>query len=118
MDERAEGLGFVGRECGHRARAQREHGACHFWRRPEAARRQHRELLDFAEGLHDDRERAVLAAARRREPAVPRAQLARLIMAAVDGVVLQFAASGDIATARDDLAAFGRILATAADRRR
>ena len=59
-----------------------------------------------------------IAAARRREPAVPRAQLARLIMAAIDGVVLQFAASGDIATARDDLAAFGRILATAADRRR
>ncbi len=59
-----------------------------------------------------------IAEARRREPAMPRAQLARLIMAAVDGVVLQFAATGDIETARSDLAAFGQILATAADRRR
>lgn len=59
-----------------------------------------------------------VAAARGREPAVPRAQLARLIMAAIDGVVLQFAAGGDVATARDDLAAFGRILAAAAERRR
>lgn len=59
-----------------------------------------------------------IAEARRREPAMPRAQLARLIMAAVDGVVLQFAATGDIETARNDLAAFGQILATAADRRR
>jgi hypothetical protein len=59
-----------------------------------------------------------IAAARRREPAVPRAQLARLIMAAIDGVVLQFAASGDVDTACDDLAAFGTILAAAADRRR
>jgi hypothetical protein len=33
-------------------------------------------------------------------------------------VVLQFAASGDIDTARDDLTAFGTILAAAADRRR
>jgi hypothetical protein len=39
-------------------------------------------------------------------------------MAAIDGVVLQFAASGDVDTARNDLAAFGTILATAADRRR
>jgi hypothetical protein len=39
-------------------------------------------------------------------------------MAAIDGVVLQFAASGDIGTARSDLAAFGTILAAAADRRR
>lgn len=59
-----------------------------------------------------------IAEARRREPAMPRAQLARLIMAAVDGVVLQFAATGDIETARSDLAAFGQILATAAHRRR
>jgi len=59
-----------------------------------------------------------IAAARRREPAVPRAQLARLIMAAIDGVVLQFAASGDVDTARDDLDAFGTILAAAADRSR
>ena len=58
-----------------------------------------------------------IAEGRRREPAVPRAQLARLIMAAVDGVVLQFAAGGDVETARDDLAAFGRILAAAAERR-
>lgn len=59
-----------------------------------------------------------IAVARRREPAVPRPQLARLIMAAIDGVVLQFAAGGDVETARDDLAAFGRILAAAAERRR
>lgn len=59
-----------------------------------------------------------IASAGGREPAMPRAQLARLIMAAVDGVVLQFAATGDIETSRDDLAAFGTILATAADRRR
>lgn len=59
-----------------------------------------------------------IAAVRGREPAVPRPQLARLIMAAIDGVVLQFAAGGDVATARDDLAAFGRILAAAAERRR
>jgi hypothetical protein len=37
-------------------------------------------------------------------------------MAAIDGVVLQFAATGDTATARDDLAAVGRILATASGR--
>jgi hypothetical protein len=59
-----------------------------------------------------------IAATRRREPALPRQQLARLIMAAIDGVVLQFAASGDIDTARDDLAAFGRILAAASERPR
>jgi AcrR family transcriptional regulator len=59
-----------------------------------------------------------IATARRREPAMPRAQMARLIMAAIDGVVLQFAAAGDVETARDDLAAFGRILAAAAERRR
>jgi DNA-binding transcriptional regulator YbjK len=59
-----------------------------------------------------------VAAARGREPAVPRPQLARLIMAAIDGVVLQFAAGGDIDIARDDLAAFGRILASAAEPRR
>ncbi len=59
-----------------------------------------------------------IATARRREPAVPRTQLARLIMAAIDGVVLQFAASDDIETARADLAAFGTILAAAADKRR
>jgi DNA-binding transcriptional regulator YbjK len=59
-----------------------------------------------------------VATARRREPAVPRAQLARLIMAAIDGVVLQFAAGGDVEHARADLAAFGRILAAAAERRR
>ncbi len=47
---------------------------------------------------------------------MPRPQLARLVMAAIDGVVLQFAATGDTATARDDLAAFGRILATASGR--
>jgi DNA-binding transcriptional regulator YbjK len=58
-----------------------------------------------------------VASARGREPAVPRPQLARLIMAAIDGVVLQFAAGGDIEAARDDLAAFGRILAAAAERR-
>lgn len=57
-----------------------------------------------------------VATARRREPAVPRAQLARLSMAAIDGVVLQFAATGDIHLARDDLAAFGRILAAASGR--
>ena len=57
-----------------------------------------------------------IASAQRREPALPRPQLARLIMAAIDGVVLQFAASGDIDMARDDLAAFGRILAAAAER--
>lgn len=56
-----------------------------------------------------------IAAARHREPAMPRAQLARLIMAAIDGVVLQFAATGDVATARADLAAFAQILATAAE---
>ncbi len=56
-----------------------------------------------------------VAAARRREPAVPRPQLARLIRAAIDGVVLQFAAGGDVDTARDDLATFGRILAAAAE---
>ncbi len=59
-----------------------------------------------------------IAAVRGREPAVPRPQLARLMMAAIDGVVLQFAAGGDVETARDDLAAFGRILAAAAERRR
>lgn len=59
-----------------------------------------------------------VAAARGREPALPRAQLARLIMAAIDGVVLQFAAGGDLQAARDDLAAFGRILAAAAEPRR
>jgi hypothetical protein len=32
-------------------------------------------------------------------------------------VVLQFAATGDIETTRDDLAAFGTILAAAADHR-
>ena len=58
-----------------------------------------------------------IAVALRREPALPRPQLARLIMAAIDGVVLQFAASGDIDSARDDLAAFGRILAAAAEPR-
>jgi AcrR family transcriptional regulator len=58
-----------------------------------------------------------IAAARRREPVIARQQLARLIMAAIDGVVLQFAAGGDVDTARDDLAAFGRILAAAAERR-
>jgi hypothetical protein len=59
-----------------------------------------------------------VAAARGREPAVARAQLARLIMAAIDGVVLQFAAGGDVDIARDDLAAFGRVLASAAEPRR
>ncbi len=59
-----------------------------------------------------------VAAARGREPAVPRPQLARLIMAAIDGVVLQFAAGGDVQAARDDLAAFGRILAAVAESRR
>lgn len=59
-----------------------------------------------------------IAVARGREPALPRPQLARLIMAAIDGVVLQFAAGGDVEAARDDLAAFGRILAAAAERRR
>ena len=59
-----------------------------------------------------------VAAALGRDPAVPRPQLARLIMAAIDGVVLQFAAGGDVQAARDDLAAFGRILAAAAEPRR
>ncbi len=59
-----------------------------------------------------------IAVSRRREPAIPRPQLARLIMAAIDGVVVQFAAGGDVETARDDLAVFGRILAAAAERRR
>ena len=64
--------------------------------------------------LADDLVNAI-AAAGHREPAMPRGQLARLMMAAIDGVVLQFAAGGDIAAARDDLVAFGRILATAAE---
>ena len=67
---------------------------------------------------HDLVDAIAIATARRREPAMPRAQMARLIMAAIDGVVLQFAAAGDVETARDDLAAFGRILAAAAERRR
>ncbi|MFZ4720203.1 MAG: TetR/AcrR family transcriptional regulator [Ilumatobacteraceae bacterium] len=58
-----------------------------------------------------------IAVACGREPAMPRAQLARLIMAAVDGVVLQFAATRDVETARDDLSTFGTILAAAADGR-
>ena len=56
-----------------------------------------------------------IASAVHREPALPRPQVARLIMAAIDGVVLQFAATGDLDTARDDLTAFGRILAVAAE---
>jgi AcrR family transcriptional regulator len=52
-----------------------------------------------------------------REPAIPRTQLARMMMAAIDGVVLQFAANEDIDIARQDLAEFGRILADAAERR-
>ncbi len=67
----------------------------------------------FAHDLVD-----AIAATGRREPAMPRAQLARLIMAAIDGVVLQFAATGDRASARADLAAFGRVLAAAAEPRR
>ncbi|MCX6514875.1 MAG: TetR family transcriptional regulator [Actinobacteria bacterium] len=50
------------------------------------------------------------------EPAIPRPQLARMTMAAIDGVVLQFAANNDIETARSDLAQFGLVLADAADR--
>jgi hypothetical protein len=49
------------------------------------------------------------------EPAIPRPQLARMTMAAIDGVVLQFAASEDIDIACQDLAEFGRILADAAE---
>lgn len=51
------------------------------------------------------------------EPAIPRSQLARMTMAAIDGVVLQFAANNDIKTARSDLAQFGLIIAGAAERR-
>ena len=51
------------------------------------------------------------------EPAIPRPQLARMAMAAIDGVVLQFAANNDIKTARSDLAQFGLVLANAAERR-
>jgi hypothetical protein len=40
-----------------------------------------------------------------------------MMMAAIDGVVLQFAANEDIDIARQDLAEFGRILADAAERR-
>jgi hypothetical protein len=50
------------------------------------------------------------------EPAIPRPQLARMTMAAIDGVVLQFAANNDIKTARSDLAQFGLVLADAAER--
>jgi AcrR family transcriptional regulator len=51
------------------------------------------------------------------EPAIPRPQLARMTMAAIDGVVLQFAANNDIKIARSDLAQFGLVLANAAERR-
>ncbi len=51
------------------------------------------------------------------EPAIPRTQLARMMMAAIDGVVLQFAANENIDIARQDLAEFGRVLADAAERR-
>ena len=50
------------------------------------------------------------------EPAIPRPQLARMTMAAIDGVVLQFAANNDIKIARSDLAQFGLVLANAAER--
>ena len=46
------------------SRTQRQHRTRHFWRRPEAARRQHRDLLHLAERLHHDRERSVLARVR------------------------------------------------------
>jgi hypothetical protein len=39
-----------------------------------------------------------------------------MTMAAIDGVVLQFAANNDIMTARSDLAQFGLVLADAAER--
>jgi len=51
------------------------------------------------------------------EPAIPRPQLARMTMAAIDGVVLQFAASNDIQTACSDLAQFGLVLADTSERR-
>jgi hypothetical protein len=51
------------------------------------------------------------------EPAIPRPQLARMTMAAIDGVVLQFAANNDIKTACSDLAQFGLVLADASERR-
>ena len=51
------------------------------------------------------------------EPAIPRPQLARMTMAAIDGVVLQFAANNDIKIARSDLTQFGLVLADAAERR-
>jgi len=52
------------------------------------------------------------------EPAIPRPQLARMTMAAIDGVVLQFAACNDIETACSDLAQFGLVLADTSERRR
>ena len=51
------------------------------------------------------------------EPAISRPQLARMTMAAIDGVVLQFAASNDIETACSDLAQFGLVLADTSERR-
>ena len=65
----------------------------------------------LAQGLID-----LIADAVGHEPAIPRPQLARMTMAAIDGVVLQFAANNDIKTARSDLAQFGLVLADAAER--
>jgi DNA-binding transcriptional regulator YbjK len=48
-----------------------------------------------------------------REPAIARDQAARVVMAAIDGVMVQFAASGDVDAARSDLELFGRTLAGA-----
>jgi AcrR family transcriptional regulator len=48
-----------------------------------------------------------------REPALSRVQAARLVMAAIDGVVMQFSASGDVTAATADLDAFGEILGRA-----
>lgn len=51
------------------------------------------------------------------EPAIPRPQLARMTMAAIDGVVLQFAANNDIEAACSDLAQFGLVLAETSELR-
>jgi AcrR family transcriptional regulator len=53
---------------------------------------------------------AAIASASGERPAVPKAQAARLIMAAIDGVIAQFETFGDVKQAKADLAAFADML--------
>jgi len=54
-----------------------------------------------------------ISLASQQRPAVPTAQAARLVMAAVDGVIVQFQHSRDLKAAKADLTAFGEMLTLA-----